>query len=59
MFRTLADLNGNQDDPVRSKVVLERIPAGRWGEPEYFLASSASDYLHGSIVLVDGVWIGR
>lgn len=54
-----------QDDPVRSKSILERIPAGRWGEPEdfagpvVFLASSASDYIDGSIVLVDGGWMGR
>lgn len=54
-----------QDDPARSKAILERIPAGRWGEPEdfagpvVFLASAASDYMHGSIVLVDGGWMGR
>jgi 2-deoxy-D-gluconate 3-dehydrogenase len=52
-------------DPVRSKSILERIPAGRWGEPEdvagtcVFLASAASDYLHGSVVTVDGGWMGR
>ncbi len=54
-----------QDDPVRSESILERIPAGRWGNPEdfagpiVFLASNASDYLHGSIVTVDGGWMGR
>lgn len=54
-----------QDDPVRSKAILERIPAGRWGVPEDFagpvvyLASSASDYMHGSILIVDGGWMGR
>lgn len=54
-----------QDDPVRSKAILERIPAGRWGNPEdfagaaVFLSSAASDYLHGSIVTVDGGWMGR
>ncbi len=54
-----------QDDPVRSKAILERIPAGRWGNPEdvagavVFLSSPASDYLHGSIVTVDGGWMGR
>lgn len=54
-----------QDDLVRSKAILERIPAGRWGTPDdfagpvVFLASSASDYLHGSIVTIDGGWMGR
>jgi len=54
-----------QDDPVRSKAILERIPAGRWGEPQdfagpiVFLASAASDYMHGTIVTVDGGWMGR
>lgn len=54
-----------QDDPDRSKAILDRIPAGRWGEtedfagPAVFLASAASDYLHGSIVTVDGGWMGR
>ena len=52
-------------DPVRSKAILERIPAGRWGDPEdvggtcVFLASEASSYLNGSIVTVDGGWMGR
>lgn len=54
-----------QDDPARSKSILERIPAGRWGTPEdfagpvVFLASSASDYVHGTILTVDGGWMGR
>ena len=54
-----------QDDPVRSKSILERIPAGRWGVPEdfagpaVFLASSASDYVHGTVMTVDGGWMGR
>lgn len=54
-----------QKDEVRYKSILERIPQGRWGEPEdfkgptVFLASSASDYVNGSIVLVDGGWMGR
>jgi len=54
-----------QDNPERSKSILERIPAGRWGNPEdfagpiVFLASRASDYLHGSIITVDGGWMGR
>lgn len=52
-------------DPVRSKAILERIPAGRWGTPEdlagpcVFLASAASDSMHGSVVTVDGGWMGR
>ena len=52
-------------DPVRSKTILERIPAGRWGEPEdlkgvvVFLASEAASYLNGSIVPVDGGWLTR
>jgi 2-deoxy-D-gluconate 3-dehydrogenase len=52
-------------DPVRSASILERIPAGRWGTPDdlkgvvVFLASSASDYMHGAIVPVDGGWLAR
>jgi 2-deoxy-D-gluconate 3-dehydrogenase len=52
-------------DPIRSKAILERIPAGRWGTPDdlkgavVFLASSASDYLHGVILPVDGGWLAR
>lgn len=54
-----------RNDPVRSKSILERIPANRWGEPEdfkgvtVFLASKASDYMNGTIVTVDGGWMGR
>ncbi len=52
-------------DPERSKSILSRIPAGRWGEPDdfkgpiVFLASKASDYVHGTILTVDGGWMGR
>jgi 2-dehydro-3-deoxy-D-gluconate 5-dehydrogenase len=52
-------------DPVRSKSILDRIPAGRWGKPEdlqgavVFLASRASDYVSGTILTVDGGWMGR
>jgi 2-deoxy-D-gluconate 3-dehydrogenase len=54
-----------QDDPERSKAILERIPAGRWGTPgdfagvAVFLASHASDYVHGALVPIDGGWLGR
>lgn len=54
-----------QDDPARSSSILERIPAGRWGKPEdfagpaVFLASAASDYVNGEILVVDGGWMGR
>jgi 2-dehydro-3-deoxy-D-gluconate 5-dehydrogenase len=53
------------DDPIRSKQILERIPAGRWGSPEdfkgtvVFLASDASKYVHGHLLAVDGGWLGR
>jgi 2-deoxy-D-gluconate 3-dehydrogenase len=52
-------------DVGRSREILARIPAGRWGSPEdlggaaVFLASRASDYVHGSVVAVDGGWLGR
>ena len=54
-----------REDPVRSKSILERIPANRWGKPDdfagpiVFLVSSASDYVHGTIITVDGGWMGR
>jgi len=54
-----------RDDPDRSQAILERIPAGRWGEPTdlagavVFLASAASDYVNGSIVAIDGAWLAR
>ena len=52
-------------DAERSRDILARIPAGRWGEPSdlagaaVFLASTASDYMHGAIVPVDGGWLAR
>lgn len=54
-----------QADPVRSRQIMERIPAGRWGKPEdlggvvVFLASAASDYVNGHVLVVDGGWLGR
>ncbi|MCF2493628.1 2-dehydro-3-deoxy-D-gluconate 5-dehydrogenase KduD [Dyadobacter chenhuakuii] len=54
-----------RNDPVRSKSILDRIPAGRWGTPEdfkgpaLFLASDASSYVNGTILTVDGGWMGR
>jgi len=54
-----------QDDPVRSKEILGRIPAGRWGDPAdlggaaVFLASRASDYVQGITLPVDGGWLAR
>jgi len=54
-----------RNDPQRSRQILERIPAGRWGEPRdlagaaVFLCSAASDYVHGHILAVDGGWLSR
>jgi 2-deoxy-D-gluconate 3-dehydrogenase len=54
-----------QKDPNRNRQILERIPAGRWAEPEdlagaaVFLCSPASDYVHGHVLAVDGGWLGR
>ena len=52
-------------DETRSRQILERIPAGRWGEADdvagafVFLASPAADYIHGTVLPVDGGWLGR
>jgi 2-dehydro-3-deoxy-D-gluconate 5-dehydrogenase len=54
-----------QADETRNRQILERIPAGRWGDPDdiagaaVFLASPASDYMNGHILVVDGGWMGR
>ncbi|MEM9338774.1 MAG: SDR family NAD(P)-dependent oxidoreductase [Bacteroidota bacterium] len=54
-----------RNDPVRAESILSRIPAGRWGEaedfagPTVFLCSEAAAYMNGSIMLVDGGWMGR
>jgi 2-deoxy-D-gluconate 3-dehydrogenase len=53
------------NDPVRQPQIMARIPAGRWGKPEdlggaaVFLASRASDYVHGHVLAVDGGWLSR
>jgi 2-dehydro-3-deoxy-D-gluconate 5-dehydrogenase len=54
-----------QQDETRNRQILERIPAGRWGEPgdisgaAVFLCSAASDYINGHVLLIDGGWMGR
>ncbi len=54
-----------REDAIRNRQILERIPAGRWGEPDdlagaaVFLCSRASDYVHGHILTVDGGWLSR
>jgi len=54
-----------QADEARNRQILERIPAGRWGQPgdlagaAVFLASRAADYMHGAVVPVDGGWLAR
>jgi len=54
-----------RNDPARSKSIMDRIPAGRWGEADdfkgatVFLCSDAAAYVHGTIITVDGGWMGR
>jgi 2-deoxy-D-gluconate 3-dehydrogenase len=54
-----------RQDDTRARQILERIPAGRWGDPQdvagafVFLASPASDYVHGVVLPVDGGWLAR
>jgi 2-deoxy-D-gluconate 3-dehydrogenase len=54
-----------RNDPVRAPQILDRIPCGRWGQPDelaglcVFLASNASNYMHGSIIPIDGGWLAR
>ena len=54
-----------REDEERNEAILDRIPAGRWGDPEdmqgaaVFLASEAGDYMHGHILAVDGGWLAR
>lgn len=60
-----ANTQALRDDPVRNRAILDRIPAGRWGEARdiggmaVFLASDAAGYCHGGIYPVDGGWLGR
>jgi len=60
-----ANTEALRNDPARSRAILDRIPANRWGEPDdfkgpvVFLASDASNYIHGAILTVDGGWMGR
>ena len=63
-FRT-ENTSALQKDESRNQQILDRIPAGRWGDPEdlagaaVFLASPASDYITGTVLVVDGGWLSR
>ncbi len=64
-YMATANTAALRKDADRSRQILERIPAGRWGEPSdlagaaVFLSSPASDYVHGHILVVDGGWMAR
>lgn len=64
-YMATANTTALREDPVRNKAILDRIPAGRWGLPSdlagpiVFLASSASDYVNGYTIAVDGGWLAR
>jgi 2-deoxy-D-gluconate 3-dehydrogenase len=64
-YMTTDNTTALREDPQRHRQITERIPAGRWGSPEdiggaaVFLASRASDYVHGHVLVVDGGWMGR
>jgi len=64
-YMTTDNTQALRNDPQRSRDILARIPAGRWGEPDdlkgvvVFLASRASSYVHGTVIAVDGGWLAR
>lgn len=64
-YMTTGNTQALRDDPVRSRDILSRIPAGRWGTPDdlkgavVFLASPAAAYIHATTLTVDGGWISR
>jgi 2-deoxy-D-gluconate 3-dehydrogenase len=64
-YMTTNNTNALRSDETRNRQILERIPVGRWGDPEdlggaaVFLASEASNYIHGHLLVVDGGWMSR
>jgi 2-deoxy-D-gluconate 3-dehydrogenase len=60
-----ANTEALREDPARNQAILDRIPAGRWGEPSdiaeaaVFLSSPAARYIHGTVLNVDGGWLAR
>jgi 2-deoxy-D-gluconate 3-dehydrogenase len=64
-YMTTDNTTALREDPARNRQITERIPAGRWGNPDdiggaaVFLASGAADYVHGHVLVVDGGWMGR